>query len=366
MDGDRIVESALAAFGRVDIVINNAGVLRDVSFLKMTQAQWDLIQQIHVEGAFKVTKAAWPHMMKQKFGRIIMTSSAAGLYGSHAQQTPRDIACGKQRQCSMNCDENKSDLLLCSSSFCFFCVLLVSSNAGQANYAAAKLALVGFSNTLAKEGAKNNVFCNAIAPIAGETQHCGTTLHTNTTLLLISHPHSFTLSSFPPSACVLSCVSGSRMTETVLPADFVSALNPEYVAPVVAYLCHDSSRSNGNVYESGAGYVAQVHWQRNAGVHFPIKDASLTPEHISSRWTEINQFETGKTSYPSGLNDTMNVILGKLGGNATGSFGKQTQLKAQGASGKATTVWKSEEVFKGQHSNQQNSKNNSTSRTVHE
>ena len=121
LDGDKIVQAAIEAFGRVDIVINNAGILRDVSFAKMTQAQWDVVQQVHLEGAFRVTKAAWPLLLKQKYGRVIMTSSAAGLYG----------------------------------------------NVGQANYSAAKLALVGFASTLAKEGQKNNVFVNSIAPIAG-------------------------------------------------------------------------------------------------------------------------------------------------------------------------------------------------------
>ena len=82
LEGEKIVKAAIDAFGRIDIVINNAGILRDVSFAKMSQDQWDIIHKVHVEGAFKVTKAAWPFMLKQKYGRIIMTSSAAGLYGN--------------------------------------------------------------------------------------------------------------------------------------------------------------------------------------------------------------------------------------------------------------------------------------------
>ena len=75
-NGEKIVATALQAFGRIDILINNAGILRDKSFSKMSDNDWDLIMAVHVKGSYKVAKAAWDHMIKQGYGRIINTASA--------------------------------------------------------------------------------------------------------------------------------------------------------------------------------------------------------------------------------------------------------------------------------------------------
>ena len=118
--GDKIIKTAVEAFGKVDVVINNAGILRDRTMQKMTVADWDIIMNVHLKGAFTVTQAAWKLMKKQNYGRIVNTSSGSGLYG----------------------------------------------NFGQANYSAAKLGLHGFTLALSKEGGKYNIKANSIVPVA--------------------------------------------------------------------------------------------------------------------------------------------------------------------------------------------------------
>lgn len=119
-DGARLVETALDAFGHIDIVVNNAGFLRDTSFHKMSESDWLDIINVHLNGAFMVNRAAWPHLRGQNFGRIVNTSSAAGIYG----------------------------------------------NFGQVNYSSAKLALHGMTQALAIEGQKRNILVNTVAPAA--------------------------------------------------------------------------------------------------------------------------------------------------------------------------------------------------------
>jgi acetyl-CoA acetyltransferase family protein len=118
-EGESIVKTAIDSFGRVDIVVNNAGILRDVSFRKMKDEDWDLVYRVHLKGAFSVTKAAWRHMEENEYGRIVYVTSSTGLYGSF----------------------------------------------GQANYAAMKSAVLGLTYTLALEGKKRNIKVNAIAPL---------------------------------------------------------------------------------------------------------------------------------------------------------------------------------------------------------
>lgn len=116
-----VVEAAIRHFGRIDVLVNNAGFLLDQTFLKLTEDKWDAVMLVHLQGTYAMTKAAWPYFIRQGYGRIINTSSTSGIYG-------------------------------------FF---------GQANYSSAKLGIVGLTQALAREGAAHNIHAYAIAPVAG-------------------------------------------------------------------------------------------------------------------------------------------------------------------------------------------------------
>lgn len=221
--GEKIVKAALDAFGRIDVVVNNAGILRDRSFSRISDEDWDMIQRVHLRGSFMVTRAAWDHMKKQNFGRIIMTSSAAGIYG----------------------------------------------NFGQANYSAAKLGLLGLSNSLAVEGKKNNIHCNTVAPVAG-----------------------------------------SRMTQGFLPEDLIEALKPEYVAPLVLWLCHESCEENGSVFEVGAGWIGKLRWERTLGALVRQKNQPMTPEAVKANWTKICDFDNA--TKPQRIQDSVSTVIEAL------------------------------------------------------
>ena len=216
--GEKIIATAINTYGRIDVLINNAGILRDVTLRNMTDDDWDLITAVHLHGAFRTTRAAWPYFRKQKSGRVINTSSSSGLFG----------------------------------------------NFGQSNYAAAKLALVGFTETLAKEGAKYNILANVIAPGAA-----------------------------------------SRLTQTVWPPEMMELMSPDWVVPLVAWLVHARCKETGGIFEAAAGHFSKIRWERSKGLLLR-PDESLTPELILSKWNKVVDF-TG-AEYPNQPAELMGLL----------------------------------------------------------
>ncbi len=192
-----MVDEAVAKWGRVDILVNNAGVLRDKSFAKMSIEDFAFVLDVHLMGAVNCTKAVWETMRAQNHGRIVMTTSSSGLYG----------------------------------------------NFGQANYGAAKMALVGLMQTLSIEGAKNDIRVNCLAPTA----------HT-------------------------------RMTEDLAAALPLELLGPEMVTPGLLYLVSQDAPSRC-ILAAGAGGFERAYVTLTQGIHAVGDDAA---EQIAARFGAIS------------------------------------------------------------------------------
>jgi NAD(P)-dependent dehydrogenase (short-subunit alcohol dehydrogenase family) len=192
-----MVRQAVDAWGRVDILVNNAGILRDKSFAKMEVADFRQVVDVHLMGAVHCTKAVWPLMLEQKYGRIVMTTSSSGLYG----------------------------------------------NFGQANYGAAKLALVGLMQTLSIEGAKSDIRVNCLAPTAA-----------------------------------------TRMTEDLFPQDMLEAFVPEAVVPAMLVLASQDAPTRTTLC-AGAGTFESAHITLTQGAWIGI--GSHAPEALAERLAEV-------------------------------------------------------------------------------
>jgi NAD(P)-dependent dehydrogenase (short-subunit alcohol dehydrogenase family) len=206
-----IVKTAVDAFGTVDIVVNNAGVLRDRTFHNMTVEDFDFVVKVHFLGTAYVTHAAWPIMRAKAYGRVVVTSSNSGIYG----------------------------------------------NFGQANYGGAKLAVVGFMNALRLEGQKYNIFVNALAPVAG-----------------------------------------TRMTESLMTPEVLAKLKPEFVSPMVAYLCSEQCQRTGEIWSAGAGYFARIEYREAPGLRIAGRDPTL--EDVADNIDRIADLSTNRIFHTSG------------------------------------------------------------------
>ncbi|MBC5767371.1 SDR family oxidoreductase [Ramlibacter albus] len=212
-----MVKQAMDTWGRVDVLVNNAGILRDKSFAKMELADFRLVLDVHLMGAVHCCKAVWPVMTQQKYGRIVMTTSSTGLYG----------------------------------------------NFGQANYGAAKLALVGLMQTLAIEGQKHNIHVNALAPTAA-----------------------------------------TRMTQDLFPPDMLEAFGPEAVVPAMLVLAAENAPTR-TVLCAGAGAFESANITLTKGVYLGIGDD--IDEQLAARLDEVRD-RTGETVPGSGAEQGANEL----------------------------------------------------------
>jgi len=192
--GKAIIQAALDAFGRIDILIHNAGNVRRGSLKEMSYEDFDAVLDVHLRGAFNVVRPAFPLMCQQGYGRIVLTSSVSGLYG----------------------------------------------NVNVVNYAMSKTGMVGLCNVAALEGAAEGVKCNIIAP--GAVTRMAEGLDT---------------SQYPP-------------------------MGPELVAPVVAWLSHESCSITGEILSSMAGRVSRMYIAESPGVYQPSWSVEQVGERIES------------------------------------------------------------------------------------
>ena len=199
-----LAERAEKEWGRVDILVNNAGVLRDKTFAKMEMADFEFVVRVHLIGSANCTKAVWAGMRERNYGRIALTSSASGIYG----------------------------------------------NFGQANYGAAKAAMIGLMNVLSLEGAKNDIRVNVLAPTAR-----------------------------------------TGMTEGLLPPSAAELLGPETVTPGLLYLVSEEAPSRV-ILGAGAGAFAVTHIMETTGVY--LDESERTPETIAARFAEISNPSTAE------------------------------------------------------------------------
>ena len=213
----KLVDDAMAAYGRIDILVNNAGVLRDKSFSKVTLYDFEFVVVVHMMGSVYCTKAVWPIMVEQKYGRIVMTSSSSGIFG----------------------------------------------NFGQSNYGSAKMGVVGLMNTLRIEGQKNNIKVNSLVPVAATrmTENLGMPDAVFDSLKpeSVSPAVIFMSSEDAPDGVMISAGAGVFAMAEIVHSEGIALKGDDLNADILAEKWSEASdMSNSKALKSGAEHTAHI------------------------------------------------------------------------------------------------------------
>lgn len=203
--GENIIKTAIDNFGQIDILVNNAGIVRDSTIKKMTEENWDLVMNVHLKGTYCVTKPALEYMKEKNYGRIVFTTSGVGLFG----------------------------------------------NFGQANYAAAKMGMVGLMNVIRLEMSKYNITCNTIAPNAA-----------------------------------------TGMTEDILTD--ASLYDPKFVSSMVMCLSSEECSDTGMIFNCFSGWFSRVSVMCHKGVLLGDGKRDISPEEVRQNWKSIISLDDPK------------------------------------------------------------------------
>ena len=213
----KLVDDAMAAYGRIDILVNNAGVLRDKSFAKVTLDDFEFVVDVHMMGSVYCTKAVWPIMVEQKYGRIVMTSSSSGIFG----------------------------------------------NFGQSNYGSAKMGVVGLMNTLRIEGQKNNIKVNSLVPVAATrmTENLGMPDAVFDSLKpeSVSPAVIFMSSEDAPDGVMISAGAGVFAMAEIVHSEGIALKGDDLNADMLAEKWSEASdMTNSKALRSGAEHTAHI------------------------------------------------------------------------------------------------------------
>lgn len=197
-----MIDKTMTKWGRIDALVNNAGILRDTTFAKMTPETFKAVVDVHLMGTAYCTLAAWPHMRAANYGRIVLTSSSSGIYG----------------------------------------------NFGQANYAAAKMAMVGLMNVLHLEGAKYGIHVNTLVPAAA-----------------------------------------TRMTENITPPHILALMKASAVSPMVLFMASEGAPAKA-ILAAGSGGYSRIYVMESEGIY--LREDERTPDAIAQRFDELGDKAT--------------------------------------------------------------------------